>query len=273
MFWATSWISSSFVSEIGKTGANSVRILPQITAPTPDGAPVESLAGVEELIQLGIENHMLVDIAIDGGKSTDVYLRADVKALLLEYERNLVIHAQGESYAGSQDEWVAGSKAVIAKMRGAGYRAPLYIMTIDAGRNLPAILARGAEILASDPLQNVVFGWQAYWGSSNYYQNTYGMTLAAAMEAVRDSSLAIQVGLLRTTDPGETMNYSPVMADAESYQIGWLWWDWRMSTDDLTTDGTYGHWAANGLDVAVTNENSLANTSVRTPFQQSGTCD
>jgi hypothetical protein len=194
---------------------------------------------MEQLIRFGIQSNMLVDVAIDGGKNPDIYLRSDVKGILLRYEKNIVIHAVGEAYESTGLAWATRVKGVIGRLRAAGCKAPLYVLTIDGGRSLPVILNYGAEILASDPLKNAVFGWQAYWGSSNYYQNRYGMTLAQAMARVRDAAFPIQVGLLRTTDPGETMNYSAVMADAQAYGIGWLWWDWRWSTDDLTTNGTY----------------------------------
>jgi mannan endo-1,4-beta-mannosidase len=272
MFWGASWLYPWFVTEIGRTGANAVRILPQISSPTPDGLPPLALATMEQLIQLGVQSRMLVDVAVDGGKNPDIYLRSDVKSILLRYEKNIAIHAVGEAYESTGLAWATRVKGVISRLRAAGYKAPLYVMSIDGGRNLPAILSYGAEILASDPVRNVVFGWQAYWGSSNYYQNRYGMTLAQAMARVRDSALPIQVGLLKTTDPGETMNYSTVMADAQAYGVGWLWWDWRMSTDDLTTDGVYGHWAPGGEAVAVTDPNSIANTSVRTYFQRNNTC-
>jgi hypothetical protein len=62
------------------------------------------------------------------------------------------------------------------------------------------------------------------------------------------------------------------MADAQAYAIGWLWWDWRMSTDDLTTNGTYGSWTPEGQDVVLGNPNGIANTSVRTYFQRYNAC-
>ncbi len=45
-----------------------------------------------------------------------------------------------------------------------------------------------------------------------------------------------------------------------------------MSADNLTTDGIFGHWAANGADVAVDNANSIQKTAQRTYFQANGTC-
>jgi mannan endo-1,4-beta-mannosidase len=272
MFWRATWIKPSFVGEIAKTGANAVRVLSQITAPTPDGSPPFDLAETEQLIQAVIAEKMMVDIAVNGGADSSIYLRADVKALIQKYEKYLTIHAMGESYVDTDAAWATEAKAVVASMRSAGYKAPLYLLPTNAGRNLRAILTYGQEILDSDPLKNVVFGWQAYWGSSNYYQNLFKMTLAEAMVKVKDATFPIQVGLEKTTDPGETMNYSAVMADAQTHQIGWAWWDWRMSVDNLTTDGTFGHWAATGEDVALKNAASLQKTSKRTYFQLNGTC-
>jgi mannan endo-1,4-beta-mannosidase len=272
MFWSTSWISPSFVDEIAKSGANTTRILPQISSPTPDGKPAMSLAAVESLIKLVIADKMMVDIAVDGGSNPDIYLRDDVKALLLKYERYLVIHAKGESTEGSENEWVANAKSVVSKLRAAGYKAPLYLLPITYGRNLPVVLNRGQEVLDSDPLKNIIFGWQAYWGSSNYYQKKFGMTLAQAMAKVAAASFMIQVGLLKETDPGEYLDYSPVMADAQANGVSWLWWDWRMSGSNLTTDGTFGHWASDGQQVVVSNANGVQKTSVRSPFQIDGAC-
>jgi mannan endo-1,4-beta-mannosidase len=272
MFWATTFISPSFVDEIAKTGANTIRILPQISPPTPDGKPVMTLGATEALIKSAIADKMLVDIAVDGGSNLSAYVRDDVKTLLLKYERYLVIHAKGESVENSDNEWVTNAKAVVSKMRDAGYKAPLYLLPTNYGRNLPLILDRGQEILDADPLKNIIFGWQAYWGSSNYYQKRFGMTLAQAMQKVAAASFVIQVGLLRQTDPGENLDYSPVMADAQTNEVGWLWWDWRMSSSNLTTDGTFGHWASEGQQVVITNPNGIQKTSIRSPFLVDGAC-
>src|SRR4051794_33199875 len=82
------------IVHIGYTGANAVRVLPYIGLP---GEPHEagwrgmSVAQIEHLIQVGIANHMLVDVALAGGKTVEIYLRPDVKAMLLKYQRYIVI--------------------------------------------------------------------------------------------------------------------------------------------------------------------------------------
>lgn len=276
--WQSGWLSPSFVTEIGRSGANAVRILPTYTTTPVCCGPAATLGQIEDAIRRGINAHMLVDVAIDGGRDYTVYLRPEVKALLLKYERWIVIHAKGESYEGSDAQWTASSRQVVAAMRAAGYRAPLYLMSRHGGRNLPTLLAKGAEVVAADPQHNLVMGWQAYWGSNNGYQNQYACptspcTLPMAMAAAAAAPFPIQVGLIYHSDiqdgSSQTVPYSNLMRLAQELQLGWLWWDWRMTqSEQLTTDGIFGHWTTLGQDVAVTNANSIARTSVRTAFQQ-----
>jgi len=43
------------------------------------------------------------------------------------------------------------SKAAVAKMRGAGYRAPLTVVSREGGRNLPTLLARAQDVHGEAP--------------------------------------------------------------------------------------------------------------------------
>jgi mannan endo-1,4-beta-mannosidase len=192
---------------------------------------------------------MLVDVAIDGGRDTSVWLRPEVRALMLKYERWIVVHAMGESYEGTDAAWATRAKSVVSQVRAAGYRMPLYVMSREGGRNLPAILAKGAELVAADPLHNVVFGWQAYWGSNGGYQNAYGMTLDQAFARVAAAAFPIQVGLIWHSDhqiPGDqqTIPYASLITLAQSLDESWLYWDYRMGRDNLTQSGVYGQWTS-----------------------------
>lgn len=280
VFW-NPWLSPNgeFIAQIAKTGANTVRLLPHITqnSTLPAGTTPLTLAQVENLIQLSISHGMMVDIALDGGGSVDIYLRSDVKALLQKYEKHLVLHAMGEGTQSTASAWASDSIAGISKLRAAGYKAPIYVMSNTYGRNLPTLLSHGQQVFDSDPLKNVVFGWQAYW-SGTYYQSQYGMSLHEAFAKVRDAAFPIQAGIMGVTDPWSNslaMDYSLAMADSQAWEIGWLWWDWRLSGahTSLTTDGTYGNWQSPwGADVVINNANSLQKTSKKTAFLQNGTC-
>lgn len=271
VMWNASWLPNSLVSDIGRTGASGVRILPYFTDNTPTSEPRSTLAQVEDMIRRGINAHMLVDVALDGGNHTDLWLRADVKALMIKYQRYIVVHAMGESYEGTHAAWAARAKTVITSLRNAGYTMPLYIMARDGGRNLPAILERGAEVQAHDPLHNIVFGWQAYWGSNGDYQRNYQMTLDQAFAKVAAAPFPIQVGLIYHSDhqnqgDNQTIPYTNLITLAQQNQISWLWWDYRMGRDNLTQSGTYGQWTSWAGPVI-----SAFGAAVRTPFQQAQT--
>src|SRR5262249_8892233 len=104
-------------------------------------------------------------------------------------------------------------------------------------------------------------------------QNLFGMTLSQAIDKAAQANFVIQLGLLTETDPNEFMDYSSAMGGAQSHALGWLWWDWRMSGSNLTTDGVYGHWAAPGQPVVISYQTSIQTTSVRTPFQLNAVCN
>ena len=278
-FW-NPWLypDGSIIPEIARTGANTVRIVAYYRPETPptDGVDYLTIPQIEKMIQIAIANHMIPDVAIAGGKFPSVYLRTEVKQMLLKYQGKILIHMMGEGEQDTTARWISDAKANIAALRTAGYTAPLYVLANYYGRQLPTILSGAPQVLSSDPLHNVIFGWQAYWGEpGNYYQHLFGMTLHQAMQKVRDAPYMIQVGLTYETDPwmnDDKMDYRGAMRDAQNYDIGWLWWDWRLSsgTASLTTDGVYGHWESYGADVAVTDAHSIAHTSNRTTFLNTG---
>jgi hypothetical protein len=270
------------IPHIGYTGANTVRILPYMGLPGEPHQPgwrAMSAAQVEHLIQLGLSNHMLVDVALAGGFSADIYLRPDIKAMLMKYQSRIVIHAAGEGYQSTGAQWAAHAKAVIAKLRGAGYKAPLYILANNGGRNLRTILSYGASVLASDPLRNVVFGWQAYWSGSfdnrtDFYQKLSNLSLRQAFGAIKQVPFMIQVGL-----SGDQADMWPKRVDilsslltVHALGLNWMWWDWAYGPGQLTVpQNYYGSWDRSKFNAAAI-VNEIKTTSVRTYFQNTGRC-
>lgn len=270
VMWNASWLPNSHITQQALCGSNTIRILPYFTTNTPTGEPKNTLAQIEDQIKRAINGKTSVSVALDGGQKLSTWLRADVKALMFKYQKYITIHAKGESGEGSGAAWVTAANNVVSQMRAAGYTMPLEIMTTTAGRNLPVALQYGQQIVDADPLHRIIIGWQAYWGPGNFYQNQYGMTLAQAFQNVQNANFPIRVGLIKHADQQNgdpaVMNYSALMADAQAKGISWLWWDWRMGQDDLTSNGSCGTWAHDGADIVVNNANGIQHTSVRTPF-------
>jgi hypothetical protein len=293
------------VAQVAETGANTFRILPYESpewngqkTPVPD-MTYQSVSQVKTEITNVLSHGMIADIGLAGGWISynsqgkavipSVYTNPTWKAMLQNpaIETRIVIHALGEGQETTTAQWVADAKAVVSQFRAAGYTAPLYILPDADGRDLPAILKYGASIEASDPLHNVVFGWQAYWGVSyknssitdpmtdttSYYQHLYHMSLAQAMREVAKAPFPIQIGLTYYSDPfvdpTEIVPYNQLMTLAQQDNIGWLWWDWSLDNESLVLGGQYGNWATNSnspdgesyaKDVVVNAPDSLQNT-------------
>jgi len=293
------------VAQVAETGANTFRILPYESpewagqaTPVPN-MTYQTVSQVKTEITNVLAHGMIADLGLAGGWISydskgnavipSVYTNPAWKAMLQNpaIENHIVIHALGEGQEKTTAQWVADAKAVVSQFRAAGYTAPLYILPDTYGRDLPAILKYGASIEASDPLHNVVFGWQAYWGVSytnkaitnpmtttvSYYQHLYHLSLAQAMQYVANAPFPIQIGLTYYSDPfidpTEIVPYSQLMALAQQDNIGWLWWDWSLDNESLVWGGEYGNWATNtttpdgksyAKDVVVNDPNSLQNT-------------
>jgi mannan endo-1,4-beta-mannosidase len=270
------------VAEAAKTGANAFRLVPYLGYPD-EGAPADWSAmepsQVDQLIRTALDDHMLADVALAGGKVDDAYLDPRYESIVKKYQDRIVIHARGEGYEQTGAEWEANAKATIAKLRGAGYRAPLYILANNGGRNLTTILDHGPAVLASDPLHQIIFGWQAYWSgdldnTADFYQRLTGMSLRQAFQAVHDAPFMIQVGL--SGDQGDLLparvDWKAQLQEVERLGLNWMWWDWGLSNGQLTTNGNdYGSWDTSDFD-ALAVVDQIAATSQRTYFQLHGKC-
>lgn len=279
--WRASWLDPAFMGEIGETGATGCRVLPYYTRETPTGDKPASIDMIESALRWAIKGHMFVDLAIDGGQVPDVWYRPEVMALIRKYEPWLGLHLVGESSEPTDTAWARSSSTAVKRMRDQGITCPLYVMARTSGRNLKSVLKVGGQVVDADPEHNIIFGWQAYWGSDGHYQREYGMTLEQAMRAAAAAPFPIQVGLINRSDPQDnspqTTPYLDLMRWAKELGLGWFWWDWRMGIDNLTRDGVYGHWASwnDGRDlgdsraraIAVEDPNSIARTAKRTRYQ------
>lgn len=221
------WVG--LIDQIAATGANAIRLQVETTA-----------LGVSDLdaVLARLSMHGIVTIVNPSG--TSWFADAGVKSMLAKYSHGLVLDVYGPGY-DDRPRFLTAAKAAVAQVRGYGYEVPLIVLTNNYGRDLPAALTYGAEIVAADPLHNTILGWDAYWGSSNWYQQRYSMTLAQGLAATAAAAFPIQVGIILETDPGETLDYETAMTQAQANQLGWLWWDWYNpydQTNNLSSDGT-----------------------------------
>jgi hypothetical protein len=90
---------------------------------------------------------------------------------------------------------------------------PLVVLSNEYKRDLPALLQYGESLVVAEPPRNLVFEWDAYWGSDNWYQDLYGMTLSEGIAGVTAAKCPIVMGLVRYTEGlvGRTMDWAQAM--------------------------------------------------------------
>lgn len=247
------------IHEISDSGVNAVRILVGESLGSDD---------VDALLDVVAEHGMVGYITPYGNDNMGWLSRSDVKAVLAKHEKYIIIDAFGEPTFDDRERFLADSIASIQRVRDMGYRVPLTVTANQFGRDLPSLFELGPQIVAADPLGNTVLGWQAYWGSSGYYHQHYGMSFEQALDAIALAPFPIQLGLDRVTDypSSETADFGALMSATEEHGVGWLWWDWYNpygNENNLTENGNVDRLTATGTAVVKTHAASVQKTSKR----------
>jgi hypothetical protein len=239
----------NLVDEIAKSGANAVRVLPNL----------EQL-GVPELdaIFKRITGHGMVIFLSPGDRNW--FAQADVQTLLDKYKGSLIVDAFQEPNYDDRTRWQSDAISAVQAVRDMGYTVPVTVLANQYGRDLPALLQNGANVVSADPLENTILGWQAYWGNTGWYQANYGMSLAEAVQTIGKQSFPIQAGIDGFADPGDAMDYVSTMQQSQTDNVGWLWWDWYNPfgpSNNLTADGSAANLTTLGKSVVTEDENGL----------------
>jgi hypothetical protein len=251
---------TGLVEQVARTGANAIRILPR--------TETLSVSNIGELLDVIAEHDMVGYVTPYGPENIAWLQREDVKAMLAEHEQHIIIDAFGEPTFDDRARFVRDSTAAIQRVRSWGYRVPLTVTANQFGRDLPSLLELGEEIIAADPLNNTILGWQAYWGNSGFYERKYEMSLSEAMQAVARAPFPMQLGLDRVTDypSTETADFTMLLSGTQANGVGWLWWDWYNpygNENNLTNDGSANNLTPTGQVVLASHAASNAKTSKR----------
>ena len=246
------------LNQIAASGVNAVRILV--------GSDTLRTSDVDALLNAVAAHNLVAYIAPYGSEGQGWLAHADVKAMLDKHKAYILIDAFGEPTFDDRGRFLSEASASLKQLRSLGYTVPLTVTANQFGRDLPSLFDLGPQILAADPLHNTVFGWQAYWSSNGYYQNTYGYSLEEGVAAAAAAPFPVQLGLDRITDfPSDvTADFGTLMNATEANGIGWLWWDWYNpygNENNLTQDGTVNNLTATGRTVISTHAASVKNTA------------
>jgi hypothetical protein len=248
------------LDQISASGVNAVRVLA--------GTDTLDVNDVDALLDRVAEKGMAAYVTPYGNQGMRWLEGQDVRQMLAKHEKYIIIDAFGEPTFDDRARFISESTNAIKQVRSWGYKVPLTVTANQFGRDLPSLLELGQEIIDSDPLGNTILGWQAYWSSGGYYQDTYGMSLTEAVDAVAQAPFPIQLGLDRVTDypSTQTADYGALLSATAAHGVGWLWWDWYNpygSENNLTENGNAADLTATGSSVLSTHAASVKNTAKR----------
>ncbi|AUX38958.1 mannan endo-1,4-beta-mannosidase [Sorangium cellulosum] len=264
-------------AEIAKTGANAVRIVWLTDEPAADLDVAITNALAQKLIPI-VELHDATGKWELLPTLVDYWTSADVVAVIKKHEQNLLVNIGNE--VGDQVDnaaWEAGYKQAITRMREAGITVPLVIDASKWGQNIDQLQAVGPALVAHDP--NILLSVHMWWTDGS----------AAAITRELEESVALNLPLMvgefaqhAVYECGQhPFEYKALLAKSVELEVGWLAWSWGAVKNgdcqddgpfDMTTDGTFAGLTGWGREVAVTDPNSIQNTSVRPHSIETGAC-
>lgn len=268
-------------AEIAKTGANSVRIVWNEEGSAAELDTAITNAVEQNLIPL-VEHHGATGDLTLLPEVVDYWVQDDVVDVLKKHESYLLLNIANEAGDGNvtPDDFAVAYETAIDRIRATGLRLPLVIDAPQWGQNIDVLQAAGPGLLEHDPEKNLLFSVHMWWHDPS------GTRVISELEESVDMDLPLIVGefsqhaVYMCADA--PFAYTILLEEAQKHAIGWLAWSWGSVPNndcagdtggfDMTTDGEFGSWNDWGEAVALTDPNSIQNTSVRPASMVDGAC-
>lgn len=280
--WSNDLAGEKTLPEIARTGANVVRLVWLSSTENPRG----TAANLDALITNCIANGMIPMPELHGatGKweklqsQVDYWVQPEVLAVLKKHEPYLLLNIANEvgDRTVTDEQFKEGYKLAIMRMRKAGILCPLVIDGANWGQSINILQATGPELIAADPLKNLLFSVHMWWtapdGATSRIIDEIEESVAMELPLIVGEFAPMGVGCAQSID------YKTIIEQCQKHQIGWLAWSWGLQDNsdcklmDMTSDtdkGQFGGLFDWGLEVAVTDKNSIKNTAKQSRYIKS----
>ncbi len=259
-------------AEIAKTGANTVRIVWTVKDHLGEQAldAIIERAAQEKLIPI-IELHDATGVLAQVADLVDFWVRPDIVSVLKRHRPYLIVNIANEAGGSGvpTHRFLEVYKDAIIRLRGAGLDMPLMIDAPQWGQNIDLLQSTASELLVADPQKNLLFSAHIWWPKGDK-TNDPGSTARIKKELKESSEMGLPLVIGEFAHAGvgcsRSIDYKTIIAEAQHYQIGWLSWSWGPGNKDcaemdMTADGSFESLKDWGLEVAVTDPNSIQKTS------------
>ncbi len=208
-------------------------------------------------------------------------LQARQACLILNLANELGYYRWADNSATALITYGNAYKTAIASMRTAGFTCPLMIDAPDCGTTLDAFTSIGAELVAADPMHNILLSTHAYWAA--YDGRPFVATAVAANLPIvfgeiankQDETAAngtTEYGYYDLDGSGQNhptttgYTYQAFLTALVSEQVGWLAWSWgpdQCAARQLSTDGTFAKLTPYGQDIVSNTTYGLKATAIQ----------
>jgi mannan endo-1,4-beta-mannosidase len=260
----------SSIAEIAKSGANCVRIV---------ALPSDSASDVDLWIQKTI-NHGMIPIPELHGATGDLgklssmvdwWVSASVVAMMKKHEKYVILNIANESGDCSVgvNEFVSSYKTAISRIRKTGLKVPIMIDGPCWAHDTDSLQTAAPVLQQADPEGNLIF-------ANHYYgKNASGVSIGFGGEAAhikKETAEWVAVGLPFVWGEfgycSTPIDVKTLIAVANQNEVGWIAWSWGPGNQgcpgmDMSSDGTFAALKGWGLEVAVSDPNSIKNTAKR----------
>jgi len=296
-----SFPGSDYLAAVAQSKANAIRIqwykdYPQPTPPATQRQPYP-LSALDDFLQRCAEAEMvpilmLADLtcASDTSQLNSLlvpwWTDPAVVAVLQKHAQYLIINIANEvgfyHWAGDSADLLAAYLSdysnAIASIRKAGLNVPLMIDATDCGSSLDIFLSVGKQLIAADPLHNVLLSAHAYWAGYDgldYINSCVTADLPIVFAEVSNIQDGDTDGTYYSLDATNSnpwppapngFTYQALLAQAFHHEIGWLAWSWgpdKNADRQLSVDGTFTSLTPWGQDFLNNPSYGLATHSLR----------
>jgi mannan endo-1,4-beta-mannosidase len=281
--WSDDLEGKKTFPEIAKTGANVVRIVWL----SDDEDSRGNASRLELIVANCIENNMIPMIELHGATGkwdllqnmVDYWVKPEVVAVIKKYEKFLLLNIANEcgDHGITEEQFREGYSKAIERIRNTGVKLPIVIDASSWGQNIDILQAAGPFLIEQDPEKNLLFSIHMWWPEDDGSKDKIILEINESVEM----ELPLIVGEYAPMGVGckEFIDHITIMSQCQKNEIGWLTWSWGLVNNadcelmDMTNNeqpGKFDGLYAWGLEVAVTDTNSIKKTSVKNAFLLNG---
>lgn len=274
--WSDDPTGERLMPQIAQTGANTVRLV--WSAKYPDHAHLVSL------IERTLAHKMVAVVECHDATGkwgdelqhcVDFWKNPRLTGAIESNRRWTILNIANEAGAHgiSDEDFIATYQNAIRELRDWGYSVPIMIDAAVWGQDIAQLLRTAPQLLAQDPLHNLIFSAHSYWPENESLAN-YQLAAKA-----REQGVALIIGEgPSVTRVGQCENPKPLpylegMAILQRAGVGWLNWSWGGMKNgdcddfryfDITEQGEFGRWSHEpGAQIVALSPHSVMQSSVR----------